>query len=481
LADAQAWRFAKAADLIQVLKKNPEPLGQQKIRENMDRFLPDPVIAKSAKWFGRILQDMLNPKTPKEYVISVFQSRLIDKILPSIKHLVGYVQHDQYHRYTADVHIMQACVLLKDIYKKPQLLGALKNLHSQLSAESWKILSWSCLYHDLAKGLPGEDHSNLGVEIVQRDFKKYGFSKAFTEEVAWMVKNHLELSLAAFRKNPTARKTWEDLEAKGVKGDRLVRLAVFTVIDICATNPEAWNEWKGRLLRELLDALGSQGKKNYFSLKESLRQKKLKGFDVLLADFDGFLLENLPPAVLAEDLKKARGQVGSLNPLVLKKGPELWVRFHAQKDQEGLLASYVQRLYALGLGIRHATIQTLPEIGVYDWFQVTGTKAPAVVEKMLKHATPTEKDTPKVIYDQIEWVSIDEQEWVLSFKGKDQAGFLARATKTLAGLGLNIRSARVHTWGHQVNDIFMLQPSALGPEALLRQIRQSAENSLSTL
>jgi [protein-PII] uridylyltransferase len=471
----RALQLKKPEDLLEVLKKSPEPLGQQKVRENLDNLLPEKTVAKSYRWFGKALQEMLQPKASKDFVVSVFESRLIDKILPSIRHLVGYVQHDQYHRYTADVHIMQACVWLKEVYKNPKLLGPLSVVHKELSEEDWKILSWSCLYHDLAKGLHSEDHSDLGVEILQKDFKKYGFNKCFTDEVAWMVKNHLELSIAAFRKNPQARKTWEELENKGAKGERLKRLAIFTVIDICATNPEAWNDWKGRLLRDLLEALNAPSTKNYFSLKQSLQKKKFKGLEDLLESFDVFLLETLSASFLAEDLKKARTSGESLDPLVLKKGKALWVRFHSKKDQEGLLAGYVQRLYSLGLGVRHAAIQTLPGVGVYDWFQVSSSKNPSVIEKMLKSSTAVQKEIPKVHYDQIEWVSVDDDEWVLSFKGKDQNGFLTAATKALADQDLNIKSARVHTWGHQVNDIFIVKASERTPDVLLGKIKKNLE------
>ncbi|WP_413287439.1 HD domain-containing protein [Bdellovibrio sp. HCB337] len=464
--------FHKPTDLVEALKKYPNPLGQQKVRENLDRLLPEKVVQKNARWFGKVLQEMLNPKASKDFVVSVFESRLIDKILPAIRHLVGYVQHDQYHRYTADVHIMQACVMLKEIYQNPKALGPLGTLYKELTDDDWKILSWSALYHDLAKGMHSEDHSDLGVEILRKDFKKYGFNKKFTEEVAWMVKNHLELSIAAFRKNPKSKKTWEDLEKIGAKGGRLKRLAIFTVMDICATNPEAWNEWKGRLLRDLVEAMNAPSTQNYFSLKQSLQKKKFKGLEDLLADFDDFLLQSLSSPVLAQDLKKARESQESLNPLVFKKGKEIWVRFHSKKDQEGLLADYVQRLYSLGLGIRHASIQTLIGIGVYDWFQVSTSKNLQVIEKMLKNSQGVAKELPKVVYDQIEWVSIDDSEWILSFKGKDQVGFLSNATKALASTGLNIKSARVHTWGHQVNDIFILKTPKETPESLLTQIKE---------
>lgn len=471
LDQTRALKFNKPEDLVAAIRKYPTPLGQQKVRENLDRLLTDKIVAKSSKWSGKVLQEMLDPKTSKDFVVSVFESRLIDKILPAIRHLVGYVQHDQYHRYTADVHIMQACLMLKEVYKSPKALGPLSVFHKNLTVEDWKTLSWAALYHDLAKGLHTEDHSDLGVEILRKDFKKYGFGKVFTEEVAWLVKNHLELSTAAFRKNPKAKKTWEDLEAIGAKGPRLMRLAVFTVMDICATNPEAWNEWKGRLLRDLVEAMNSPSTQSYFSLKSSLQKKKFKGLEDVLEDFDDFLLQSISSPVLAEDLKKARESSEPLAPFVFKKGKETWVRFHSKKDQEGLLAEYVQRLYSLGMGIRHASIQTLTGIGVYDWFQVSTTKDPQVLMQMLKNAQSASKAIPKVVYDQIEWVSLDDSEWIISFKGKDQSGFLTSATSALAATGVNIKSARVHTWGRQVNDIFILKKPQQNSETILSEIR----------
>lgn len=471
IAQAQNLVFKKPEDLYQALKTDTSPLVQQQVRENLNKLLPLKTRLKSTRWSGKVLQELLSPQTSREVVQGVFQSRLIDKILPAIKHLVGYVQHDQYHRYTADVHIMQACLICKDVFKNPSHLGPLRGLHPSMKAEDWRILAWSCLYHDLAKGLQADDHSDEGVEIVRRDFKNYGFSKAFTEEVSWIVQNHLELSIAAFRKNPKSRATWEDLQSKGVQGARLRRLAIFTVIDICATNPEAWNDWKGRLLKELVESLESESTKSYFSLKQVLKKKKLDDIEDLLQDFDVFLIESLPAGILAADLKKARDCQQDLPPLVFKKPKELWVRFHSKTDRQGLLAEYVQQLYSLGAGVRHAAVQTLPGVGVYDWFQVSGSKNPQTLEKMLKHSKHIDSELPKVVYDDISWVSHDHDEWVLSFTGKDQPGFLTTATAALAETDLHIKSARVHTWGQQVNDLFTLRAPTTSATEILDKIR----------
>jgi [protein-PII] uridylyltransferase len=67
------------------------------------------------------------------------------------------------------------------------------------------------------------------------------------------------------------------------------------------------------------------------------------------------------------------------------------------------------------------------------------------------------KEIPRPRFDQIQWVSADDKEWVLSFKGPDQAGLLAAATKAITELDLSIRSAQVHTWGRQVDDVFFIK------------------------
>ncbi len=76
---------------------------------------------------------------------------------------------------------------------------------------------------------------------------------------------------------------------------------------------------------------------------------------------------------------------------------------------------------------------------------------------------------PKVQFQSIALMSQDEEEWILSFKGRDQRGLLLAAALSIKEEGLSIRWARAHTWGHQVEDVFSVRP--LGEvEALLRRL-----------
>ncbi|WP_413613469.1 HD domain-containing protein [Bdellovibrio sp. HCB-110] len=465
--------FKKIEDLTSALHKNSSVLVQKKVRENLDALLPDKNVKTTARRRGAALEQVLSVKETDEVLVSVFRSRLIDKLVPEIRRLVGYVQHDQYHRFTADSHIMQACREVKRVYKKSSELGPLKFIHKNLSLEDWRILSWSCLYHDLAKGLESsEHHSDLGVTITERDFKSYGLSKTLTDEVKWMVQNHLELSQAAFRKNPKDPKVWQELRQKGVEGSRLYRLALFTAIDIRATNPEAWNEWKAKLLKELVISLESKKAQDYFDFQTLRLRKKLQIPSEVIEELGPVLLDSLSVKELVDDMKKAELSETSLKPRVYKnrKG-EIWIRFHEKKDRQGILSDYVGQLYSLGLGIRNASIHTLSKVGVYDWFQVATSKNIQTLTKVLENAQVQSKPVPAVKFDAIQLVSADEKELVISFKGPDQAGLLASAARSLSDLGVSVKSARVHTWGRQVDDIFCVKADR-EPQELLASLRQ---------
>lgn len=473
LKKIEKLEFKKFEDLLKALHKNSSVLVQKKVRENIDALIPDIALKAFKKRIGAALESILDVKASDEFLISVFRSRLIDKLVPDIRRLVGYVQHDQYHRFTADTHIMQACREVKRIYKKPKELGPLRFLHEKLSAEDWRILSWSCLYHDLAKGLESsEHHSDLGVDIVERDFRDYGMDKKLKEEVKWMVKNHLELSQAAFRKNPKDPKVWQELREKNVEGARLPRLALFTAIDIRATNPEAWNEWKAKLLKDLVVSLESKKAQHYFDFKKLGERKKLDISSEVIEELGPVLLDSLSMKDLVDDLKKAEQSEASLKPRVYQnRQGETWIRFHEKQDRTGLLSEYVGQLYGLGINIRHAAIHTISKVGVYDWFQVSSTRSPAQLTQFLAAASQSHKPIPSVRFESIQLVSSDDSEWVISFKAADQNGLLASAAKALSELGVSIKSARVHTWGRQVDDIFMVKPQGESPQILIEALK----------
>lgn len=442
-------KLRQREDLLSLLKKDASVLAQYKVRLALDQFQ----YPKKSR--GKMLSQVLSDSTEDATLQAVFRSRLIDKLCPRISHLVGYVQHDQYHRFTADQHLLQACREVKRAQKRPQILGPLKKWQKDLKANDWKILAWAALYHDLAKGLQG-DHSQRGEKWVLEDLKSFGFSKEFRLEVAWLVRNHLELSTAAFRKNPHAPSTWEALQKLQLNEKRLKRLAYWTAIDIRATNPEAWTEWKAKLLVELVDRLLAGGTQNYLKLKQQLPRGVTSQ---VVEGMEPHLFDIMSAAKLKEDLHKALLQDSSW-ALLRDSRRKLWLRYRQSQDQRGLLNELVWKIYSSGASIQHALIHTLPQVGVYDWFQVQTQKSPQTLLKLLSQMQAQQISVPTVQFLSITLVSQTPQEWVVSFRGVDQKGLLLAAVSKLKALGVEIRSARVHTWGRQIEDLFHINPQS---------------------
>ncbi|MDX9731378.1 MAG: HD domain-containing protein, partial [Bdellovibrionales bacterium] len=352
------------------MEKEPSVLVQAKARDAGFRAYRAAVRAgehekaRANEALGRLLAKTVDPLQPEDVAIALFRSRWIDLAVTDFKKIVGYVQHDQYHRYTVDAHILQAIREMKRVASRPTLLGRLGEIAKKLNREDWRILGWTALYHDVGKG-SGGDHSDKSAVIARQDLAKWGVPDDSIQEVLWLIENHLELSQAAFRGNPAHPATWRALHAKGIEGRKLLRLAIFTAVDIRATNSEAYTPWKARLLADLVHHLEMPEAKKLLKLERALSKlmdeseaKGLVGSTLGLLDrLDPFLIAALPTAVLARDLVdvavalRMGREAAAIRVVRIGKENRVWIRFHTQEDQPGLFARYARALQSAGLSV----------------------------------------------------------------------------------------------------------------------------------
>jgi [protein-PII] uridylyltransferase len=175
------------------------------------------------------------------------------------------------------------------------------------------------------------------------------------------------------------------------------------------------------------------------------------------------LIGSVNPKVLVQDLLDLKNTKSSADLPVkvvpVRGGAQTWVRFHSKEDRPGLFLGYVKWLAASGLAVRHASILTDAELGVYDWFEVKTTKRAAQIVKLLEAAMKSSSEKSySVKFDSVEAVATDDREWVMSFRGRDQNGALTEAARALFEAGAAIRWAKVHTWGRQIDDVFGIAP-----------------------
>lgn len=473
-------RFSSMAQLTRALEDSPDLLTQLEAREQ-GRALLKESAQKGREALGDLLAKVVDPLESEELAVAFFRARLADLSVSGFTKLVGWVQHDQYHRYSADAHLLQAVREVKRVARHPKRIGRLGRYTKEFSREDWRILGWAALYHDIGKG-SGRDHSDASREIAERDLRAWGLKEKFVEEVLWLVEHHLAMSQAAFRGNPALPATWRELHEIGCEGGRARRLAVFTAIDVWATNREAWTAWKERLLADLMEHLERPEALSFSKLMKALVDAPPEL--VRLAErLDPFLVSALSPKVLANDLRetwqrslpqgsKTEGPDGeeSLKVIHTGKSGRVLVRFHVAKDRPGLLVGFARALHQVGLSVRHASILTDEVMGVYDWFEVKPPRGDFQTkrwEARLSSAWLAGKSAPgpvasvaAVKFQRVELLSKTADEWVISLQGVDQAGALRTALEALLAEGLSIRWAKVHTWGKSLDDVLGVEARA---------------------
>lgn len=175
---------------------------------------------------------------------------LLGRYIPAFGRVVGQMQHDLFHVYTVDEHIL---AVLRNVrrFTVPAFAHEFP-LASRLIAafERPELLYLAALFHDIAKGRGG-DHSELGAADARRFCRQHGLDRADAELVAWLVEMHLVMSRTA-QKEDISDPAVIDAFAERI-GDtrRLTALYLLTVADIRGTSPKVWNAWKGKLLEDL--------------------------------------------------------------------------------------------------------------------------------------------------------------------------------------------------------------------------------------
>ena len=220
----------------------------------------------NAVWHGRTLIDAKFRRDPANRalflailqqprgIVHAFrrmnQLSVLGRYLPVFRRIVGQMQHDLYHVYTVDQHILMVVRNIRR-FTMPEFAHEYP-LCSRLIANferPW-LLYVAALFHDIAKGRGG-DHSRLGMADVRRFARDHALEAVDVDLLTFLVEHHLTMSRVAQKED------WSDPAvldgfARTVGSERgLTALYLLTVADVRGTSPKVWNAWKGKLLEDL--------------------------------------------------------------------------------------------------------------------------------------------------------------------------------------------------------------------------------------
>ena len=197
--------------------------------------------------FKAILQEIgaVYPMLSKMHELGV-----LGRFIPEFDALTCMVQHEYYHRYTADIHTLNTIKQLDRIF----LQGNDTNLKYRRAIHDTSqvgLLYLTLLLHDIGKAKGIKGHADSGVAIALPILNRLEVDERETEIVTFIIKNHLIMA-RFWQKRDVDDPATSEAFAEQIADDDLLRfLYVHTYCDACGTADGLWNSYKDTLHTQL--------------------------------------------------------------------------------------------------------------------------------------------------------------------------------------------------------------------------------------
>jgi [protein-PII] uridylyltransferase len=437
------------------------------------------------------------------------QYGILGRYLPEFGRIVGQMQHDLFHVYTVDQHILMVIRNLRR-FAMPEFAHEFP-LCSQLMRgfERRWLLYVAALYHDIAKGRGG-DHSELGARDVRAFCRRHRLCREDADLVAFLVQHHLRMSGTAQKEDVYDPEVVREFAALVGSERRLEALYLLTVADVRGTSPRVWNAWKAKLLEDLFRATRRVLTGDALALDAAIIEKQTEAARLLrlyaLSDHvqDRFWAQLDTPYFLRHDAQDIAWQTRNLHYRVEAAGPVVKARLALigegvqvmvyTPDRNGLFARICGYFDRAGFNIVEAKVHTTRHGYALDTFLLMGQGPGAHYRDMLlsiekELADELQSDAPLAPprgvrlsrrarhfpVSPVVDLRPDERGayQVLSIVASDRPGLLYAVARSLAQNGVSLQSAKINTLGDRAEDVFLVSGEALSNPRQALQLEQA--------
>jgi [protein-PII] uridylyltransferase len=427
------------------------------------------------------------------------QWSVLGRYLPVFRRIVGQMQHDLFHVYTVDQHILQ---VVRNLRRFTMAEYAHEYpLCSQLISEldrHW-LLYVAALFHDIAKGRGG-DHSELGSRDARVFCRRHGIRGEDAVLVEFLVAQHLTMSQVA-QKQDIADPEVVGRFAQLVGAERrLTALYLLTVADIRGTSPRVWTSWKGKLLEDLFrmtrlrlggDALPATAvlEKRTSDARRTLDLYGISAaaHEPLWQQLDVVYFMRNSAREIAWHTRTLLAHVNTDRAIVRSRlaatGDALEVLIYV-RDQKDLFARVCGYFDSRNLSILDARIHTTRHGYALDSFLVTDhgrtdyRELLALITKQLADWIEAITPLPPPVKGRLSrhsrhfpvapnvTLAAGERgnQFLLSITTTDRIGLLYSITRVLATHDVNVHTAKINTLGERVEDVFLIDGAVLSDE-----------------
>jgi [protein-PII] uridylyltransferase len=474
-------------------------------RKVMDaKFRADPVNHATFKAM------LLQPEGITHAMRLMNQTSILGRYLWVFRRIVGQMQHDLFHVYTVDQHIL---MVLRNVRRFFMAEHAHEYPFCSQLAAGWDkpyILYIAALFHDIAKGRGG-DHSQLGAREVRLFCRQHAIDTTDCKLVEFLVREHLTMSHIAQKEDLSDPEVIQRFARRVGDERHLTALYLLTVADIRGTSPKVWNAWKGKLLEDLyrytLRVLGGrapdrnadvEARKHEALVQLQLHALPFEAHRKLWESLDvGYFMRHEAGDIAwhTRHLSRHAGHADSIVRARLSPvGEGLQVLVYT-RDQTDLFARICGYFDQAGFSILDAKVHTTKDGYALDTFQVVSPllaehnrELISMVESDLCHTIQAAGPLPAPsrgrvsrrvksfpIAPRVQLTPDDKaQKWLLSISASDRVGLLYSVARVLAKHRLNLQLAKVTTLGERVEDTFLID----GPELQQNRAQIAIETEL---
>ncbi|MBU0499625.1 MAG: [protein-PII] uridylyltransferase [Gammaproteobacteria bacterium] len=417
--------------------------------------------------------------------------------IPLFENIVGRMQYDLFHIFTVDEHTLFVVRNLRRFFSPdhrhefPLCSDIIRSIPKP------ELLYLAGLFHDIAKGRGG-DHSELGALDAADFCRHHQLSNHDSNLVAWLVRQHLLMSLTVQRKDISDPEVIQEFADKVADLNRLDYLFLLTVADNHATNPKRWSNWKYTLLSELYGAARralQRGLENPQAQDEVIEEQRKQALEELKQQGDippsqiaalwssiapDYFLHNQPERI-ARQTAAVLATTPEHLPLVTIMGAtvrgcsEIFVYSPRRK---GIFANSTGMLDRLGLNIVDARIQTTTDgytLNSYLVLEEDGQpiadlrRKEEVIETLrhgIEHPEVVNLQATRRLARQLRHFEIGtriditrdihHERSILRITTSDRPGLLARISLALSDCDIRLLNAKIATLGEMAEDIFFI-------------------------
>lgn len=466
-------------------------------------FVPD--------WHAGSRDDLLALLRCGERAIAVVealeQEGVWTALFPEWRHVRSLPQRNAYHRFAVDRHLLEAvarCAALLDAGPEE-----LHEIDADVGAriDHPELLPLTALLHDMGKGLPGDDHSEVGAEAAEAICRRVGLDDEAVARVGRVVRHHLLLADTATRRDLSEEATVAKVARLVGDVPTLELLYLLTVGDSQATGPAAWGPVKAVLVRELFVKAHNLLERGEI-MAGAAEERRWELAALVGRDAADAYLDSMPPsyapAFTAEQMARHRelldgGDVAAEWSEGIEQRPVCTV---VAPDRPGMLSAVAGVMSLHGLSVQELAAHTrddgmaLEVLRVYDGYgrlaKEGGEEAvirdveaalrgaldvAARVQERAEQYAPSRRrlkppHPPTVVVDQ----ESSDFATVVEVHADDRIGLLFQVTQVFADLGLDVHLAKVNTIGDRVVDAFYVRDgtgSKIGDERVIEALRQT--------